>query len=40
MDHTAKTGQSESVDLGQGIWILPVVLNDIDVVRCCEESSK
>ena len=37
---TAKTGQPEPVDLRQRIRILPVVLDDIDVVCRREESSE
>lgn len=36
----AETVQTELVDLGEGIGVLPVVLNDIDVVRGGQEASE
>lgn len=36
----AQTVKTELIDLGEGIWVLPVVLNDVDVVRGSQEASE
>jgi hypothetical protein len=37
---TPQTAQSKLVDLAEGIRVLPIVLNDIDVVRGSEKPRK
>jgi hypothetical protein len=36
----AQTVKTELIDLGEGIWVLPVVLDDVDVVRGSQEASE
>ena len=36
----AQTVETELIDLSEGIGVLPVVLNDIDVVRGSQEASE
>lgn len=36
----AKTVKLELVDLRQGVWVLPVVLHDVDVVGGGEEAGE
>lgn len=38
--NVAETVKTELVDLSEGIGVLPVVLNDIDVVRGGQEASE
>jgi len=37
---TSKTVQPELIDLRQSVGVLPIILNDIDVVGSGEETSK
>ena len=37
-DRTSQTAELELVDLIQGIGVLPIVLNDVYVVGCCEDT--
>lgn len=38
--NVAETVEAELVDLGESVGILPVVLNDVDVVGGCQEAGK
>lgn len=38
--NVAKTVETELIDLGQGVRILPVVLNDVDVIRSGQQAGK
>lgn len=38
MNPTSQTAEPELVYLVEGIGVLPIVLNDIDVVGSCEEA--
>lgn len=37
---TSETAQTELVYLIKGIWILPIILDDVDVVRGGQEAGK
>lgn len=37
---TSQAAQPELIDLAEGIWILPVVLYDVDVIGGREKTSK
>lgn len=37
---TSQAAQPELVDLAEGVRVLPIVLDDINVVRGCEDPSK
>lgn len=38
--NVAETVETELIDLGQGVGILPVVLNDVDVIRSGQQTGK
>lgn len=37
---TSETVQSELVDLRKRLWVLPIVLDDIDVIRDSKETGE
>lgn len=37
---TSQAVQAELIYSSQGVWILPIVLDDVDVVGCREKPSK
>lgn len=37
---TSQAVQAELIYSSQRIWVLPVVLDDVDVVGCCEKAGK
>jgi hypothetical protein len=37
---TSQAAQPELIDLAKGIWILPVVLDNIDIIGGCKETSE